>query len=239
MKYTSPVRRTLIAVGALAIISAPTAFAEPGLTDATTSTTASAIPTSTTPTTTTSARPTTQTTTVVPSPTVAAESTRQTTTRPAGTTTTTTTGPASTTASTTPTSAAPTTSTAPGTLRVDTGVFTATGPVQVGGVVPGTMSITVTDTRPDSTGWTTDVRVTDARGSHGNTFSPGPDSYYRAQSTQCSTSAGQVPLRENAVIVATAPAACPTATWTSDVGIAVPPDATPDDYTLTITHSVY
>ncbi|CAM2954721.1 hypothetical protein RHDE110596_08820 [Prescottella defluvii] len=114
-----------------------------------------------------------------------------------------------------------------------------TGPVRAGDVVPGTMDVTVTDTRRDGVGWTADVRATAMHGTQGNTFSPGPDSYYRAQDTPCSESSGQVGLREDAVIVATAPAACTAASWTAAVGIAVPAEVAPDTYSLTITHSVY
>ena len=114
-----------------------------------------------------------------------------------------------------------------------------TGPVRAGEVVPGAMDVTVTDTRPAAAGWAADVKATAMHGTRGNTFAPGPDSFYRAQNTQCSESAGRVPLREYAVVVATAPAACPAATWTADVGIAVPAEVAPDTYTLTITHSVY
>lgn len=240
MKHARSVGRTMIAVSALAIISAPTAFAEPPLTAVPASTTPSATaPTSTTPLTrTASAQPDTSTTTATPSPTTVADSARQTTTRPA-TTTQASVGPTPTSAGVATTSAAPTISADPGELRVDTGTFAVTGPVQVGGVVPGTIDVTVTDTRPDSTGWTADVKVTDAQGTHGNTFSPAAGSFYRARNTQCSESAGQVSLGAGTVVVATASTACPAATWTSDIGIAVPADASPDDYTITVTHSVY
>ncbi|MDH6680272.1 hypothetical protein M2284_004498 [Rhodococcus sp. LBL1] len=124
-------------------------------------------------------------------------------------------------------------------MRVETGAFVVADSAQVGGVVPGTVTVTVIDTRPNSSGWTTDVKVTDAHGTHGNVFSPGPGSYYRAQDTQCSESVGQVPLREDAAVVVTAHTACAAATWTSSVGIEVPADADPDAYSLTITHSVY
>lgn len=221
MEYTIPVRRAMIVVGVFALAGAPTAIAEP-LPPTSTETSAaetsaaetSAVATST---------PVPSTTAIIePTPTASAPAT----TAPARTT--------STAPPVTPTAVADS-----GELRVDTGAFVLTGPVQAGTVVPGVMEVTVTDTRRDADGWTTDVRATAMYGTHGSALSPGPDSFYRAQSTPCSESAGPVPLREAAVVVATAPAACPVATWTADVGIAVPAEAGPDTYSLTITHSVY
>lgn len=221
MKYTIPVRRAMIVLGACAIAGAPTAIAEP-LPSTSTETSAvetSAVETSTSaPSTSAGIGPTTS----APSTTAASS----TTAAPSSTT--------STAPSVTPTGLADS-----GELRVDTGAFVVTGPVQAGAVVPGVMEVTVTDTRRDRAGWTADVRATAMHGTDGNTVSPGQDSFYRAQSTPCSESAGSVPLREDAVVVASASAACPAATWTADVGIAVPVEAGPDTYSLTITHSVY
>lgn len=241
MKNTRRVRRAWIVVGALAIAGAPTAIAEPAPSTAAETTTAA-------PTTSANMPPVAEmpsdcgggsgASTTSPCVTTSARPTTPTSTRPVRTPAV----PASTTASPTPSSATttvPTTLAGPGELRVDTGQFVVTGPVQAGALVPGTMDVTVTDTRRDGAGWTTDVRATAMHGTHGNVFSPGPDSFYRAQNTQCSESTGRVPLREDAVIVATAPAACSAATWTAAVGIAVPADVAADTYSLTITHSVY
>lgn len=238
MTYT---RRVTISVVALVIAGAPMAAAEPAL--STTGETTTPAPTAsaseppiaempsgcgdesgastTSPCLTTSPRPTTSTST-----------------RPVRTTA----APASTTALPTPSETEPTVPTTvagSGELRVDTGPFVVTGPVRAGAVVPGTMDVTVTDNRRDGAGWTAAVRATAMHGARGNAFSPGPDSFYRAQNTQCSESAGQVPLSEDAVIVVVAPAECSAATWSADVGIAVPVDVAADTYSLTITHSVY
>lgn len=120
-----------------------------------------------------------------------------------------------------------------------TGPLALNGAPTPGTIVSGRMTVQVEDTRPDSTGWNVDVKTTPARGSGGETFTPGPDSYYRAAGTACSTSAGAVPLTTREATVATSTQKCPDARWTSDVGIAVPMDVRPDDYSLTITHSVY
>lgn len=136
-------------------------------------------------------------------------------------------------------SSIPEAATARGALSVDTGTFVVGGPALAGGVLPGTVDVTIADTRPDSTGWTAEVAITDAQGAHGNVFTPGPGSYYRAQNTRCSESVGEVSLRAAAVVVAAAHSACPSARWISSVGIAVPAGTAADAYTVTLTHSVY
>lgn len=126
-----------------------------------------------------------------------------------------------------------------GGLSVWTGPLALHGAPTPGAIVSGQMTVQVEDTRPDSKGWNVDVKTTPARGSGGETFTPGPDSYYRAADTACSTSTGTVPLTMQERTVATSTQKCPDARWTSDVGIAVPADVRPDNYSLTITHSVY
>lgn len=216
MKYTGRIPEVFIAAGALVIVGAATAGAETTPTTAVTSTVESTTATSTPAVDhTTSVEATTS---VTPTPTTTAPMT--TTTTPVA-----------------PKTRA--TAAGPGALRVDTGAFTVARAAEVGDVLPGTVEVTVIDTRPNSVGWTAAVTVSEALGAQGNAFSPGPGSSYRAQNTACSESAGQVPLGEDAVVVATAHKACPAATWTADVGIAVPADTPPDAYRLTITHSVY
>lgn len=143
----------------------------------------------------------------------------------------------------------PTTSTTPvqavdkhedaGGLTVSTGPLVLNAAPKPGSVVSGKMTVRVEDTRPRSTGWNVDVKTTDAHGSGGGSFTPGPDSYYRASDTACSSSNGTMPLTSQATTVATSRQACPDARWTSDVGVAVPADVAPDNYSMTITHSVY
>jgi hypothetical protein len=126
-----------------------------------------------------------------------------------------------------------------GGLTVSTGPLVLNAAPKPGGVVSGQMTVQVADTRPLSTGWNVDVKTTDAHGNGGGSFTPGPDSYYRASDTACSSSNGTMPLTVQATTVATSTQSCPDARWTSDVGVAVPADVAPDNYSLTITHSVY
>ncbi|MDI9916886.1 hypothetical protein [Rhodococcus sp. IEGM 1379] len=126
-----------------------------------------------------------------------------------------------------------------GGLTVSTGPLVLNAAPKPGSVVSGQMTVQVEDTRPRSTGWNVDVKTTDARGSGGGSFTPGPDSYYRAFDTACSSSNGTMPLTAQTTTVATSQQSCPDARWTSDVGVEIPADVAPDNYSLTITHSVY
>lgn len=205
---------SLAAAGALVFATAPAAVAEPTTTPpATTTTAASAIPTPT------------ESATTTPMPMATLDDSP----------TTSSVAP-STTATPIPEVEAPK---AAGGLTVWTGPLVLNGAPKPGGVVSGQMDVQVEDTRAGSSGWSVDVKTTAASGSNGAGFAPGPDSYYRAASTACSTSAGTIPLTLTASTVATSHQSCPDARWTSDVGIAIPPDAVPADYALTITHSVY
>ncbi|NMM87214.1 hypothetical protein B2J88_23120 [Rhodococcus sp. SRB_17] len=236
MKHSDSARRSvsflagLAAAGALVLASAPAVVAEPTpSTSSATSTPIESEPETATPSTTSATTTPKATRTRVPTP----DSDELTTSADEDPTTT----------------VSPTTSATPvqgvdkhedtGGLTVSTGPLVLNAAPKPGGVVSGQMTVQVADTRPLSTGWNVDVKTTDAHGSGGGSFTPGPDSYYRASDTACSSSNGTMPLTAQAATVATSTQSCPDARWTSDVGVAVPADVAPDNYSMTITHSVY